>query len=80
MKHFLFATSKKIIRAAIYLMVGGLLALLTVFILYLEKRPDLNIWHEAELDAEFTTKSQVTDFRQYLELEEKLFQQLEEKV
>src|SRR5210317_1236999 len=80
MKHFLFATSKKIIRAAIYLMVGGLLALLTVFILYLEKRPDLNIWHEAELDAAFTTKSQVTDFRQYLELEEKLFQQLEERV
>ena len=80
MKHFLFATSRKIIKSVIYLMVGGLLTLLTVFILYLEKRPDLNIWHEAELDAEFTTKSQVTDFRQYLELEEKLFQQLEERV
>ena len=80
MKHFLFATSRKIIKSVIYLMVGGLLTLLTVFILYLEKRPDLNIWHEAELDAEFTTTSQVTDFRQYLELEEKLFQQLEERV
>jgi len=61
-------------------MIGGLLVLLTVFVLYLEKRPDLNIWHMAELDAEFTAKSQVTDFKQYLELEEKLFQQLEKRV
>ena len=80
MKHFLFATTRKIIKAIIYLMIGGLLVLLTVFVIYLEKRPDLNIWHTVELDAEFTTKSQVADFRQYLELEEKLFQQLEERV
>ena len=80
MKHFLFATTRKIIKAIIYLMIGGLLVLLTVFVIYLEKRPDLNLWHTVELDAEFTTKSQVTDFRQYLELEEKLFQQLEESV
>ena len=80
MKYFLFATTKKITRLIIYLIMGGLLALLSVFVLYLEKRPDLNIWHKAELDAEFTTESQVADFRQYLELEEKLFQQLEEKV
>jgi alpha-beta hydrolase superfamily lysophospholipase len=80
MKHFLFATTRKIIKAIIYLMIGGLLVLLTVFVIYLEKRPDLNLWHTVELDAEFTTKSQVADFRQYLELEEKLFQQLEESV
>ena len=80
MKHFLFATTRKIIKAIIYLMIGGLLVLLTVFVIYLEKRPDLNIWHTVELDEEFTTKSQVADFRQYLELEEKLFQQLEERV
>ena len=80
MKYFLFSTTRKIIKAIIYLMIGGLLVLLTVFVLYLEKRQDLNIWHKAELDAEITTESQVTDFRQYLELEEELFQQLEERV
>jgi alpha-beta hydrolase superfamily lysophospholipase len=80
MKGFLFATTKKIIRALIYIMIGGLIALLVFFVLYLENRPDLNIWHEAELDAEFTTESPVADFSGYLQLEEKLFRQLEEEV
>jgi hypothetical protein len=62
MKHFLLSSTKQIIKSVIYLMMGGLLALLTVFVLHLEKRPDLNIWHEAELDTEFTTKSRVVDF------------------
>ncbi len=80
MKNFLFGTTRRIIKTIINLMIGGLLVFLIVFVLYLEKRPDLNIWHTAELDAEFTAESQVTDFSQYLELEEKLFQQLEERV
>jgi len=80
MNHFLFSTTKKILKALIYLGLGGLIALLAVFILSLEKRPDLNIWHEADLDAEYTTKSPVTDFPEYLTLEEQLFRQLEEKV
>jgi alpha-beta hydrolase superfamily lysophospholipase len=80
MKHLLLATTRKLIRIILCLAVGGLIVLLAVFVLYLEKRPDLNIWHEAELDAEFTTNSQVADFSDYLQLEEKLFRQLEEKV
>lgn len=80
MKHILIVTTKKIIKVVIYLAVGGLAVLLTLFVLYLENRPDLNIWHEADLDAEFTTASQVVNFNEYLELEEKLFKQLEEKV
>ena len=80
MKHLLLSSTKQIVKTVIYFMFGGLLALLTVFVLYLEKRPDLTIWHKAELDAEFTTKSRVSDFRQYLDLEEELFQQLEERI
>jgi len=80
MKHFLFVTTRNIIRTTIYLMVGGLILLLTVFVLYLEKRPDLNIWHETELDAEFTAKSQVADFNGYMRLEDKLFRQLEDEI
>ena len=80
MKNFLHTTTKKIAKALIYLMIGGLITLLAVFVVLLEKRPDLNIWHEAELDAEFTTESPVSDFSEYIQLEEKLFQQLEEKV
>jgi alpha-beta hydrolase superfamily lysophospholipase len=80
MNKFLFATTKNIIKILAYLMLGGLAVLLTVFVLYLESRPDLKIWHDAELDAEFTLKSPVDDFSEYLQLEEKLFQQLEENV
>jgi alpha-beta hydrolase superfamily lysophospholipase len=46
----------------------------------LEKRPDLNIWHEAELDAEFTVDSKAQNFADYLAIEEKLFAQLDERV
>jgi alpha-beta hydrolase superfamily lysophospholipase len=80
MKHFLFSTTKKIIKALLYLTIGGLTVLITTFVLYLESRPDLNIWHKAELDAEFTTESPVSDFSEYIKLEEKLFQQLADDV
>jgi alpha-beta hydrolase superfamily lysophospholipase len=78
--NFLSTIIRKTARVAICLILGGVLSLLAVFVLYLENRPDLNVWHKANLDAEFTIKSQITDFRQYLELEERLFQQLEERV
>ncbi len=80
MKHFLFATTKRIIKALIYLTVGGLTVLLAVFVFYLENRQDLKIWHEVQLDAEFTAESPVADFAEYVKLEEKLFQQLDERV
>jgi alpha-beta hydrolase superfamily lysophospholipase len=80
MKHLLFRITKKTIKALLYLAFGGLTVLLTVFVLYLEKRPALSIWHKAELDAEFTTKSPVADFTEYIKLEEKLFQQLADNV
>ena len=77
---FLFSSSKKIIKAILYLLLGGLIVLLTVFTFYLDSRPDLKVWHEAELDVEFSQGSKVADFSQYLLLEERLFQQLEDKV
>ena len=80
MKHILISTTKKIIKALVYLLIGGLTVLVTVFVLYLESRPDLSIWHTAALDAEFTTESPVTDFAEYIKLEEKLFQQLADDV
>jgi alpha-beta hydrolase superfamily lysophospholipase len=80
MRHILFRITKKTIKILLFLTVGGLIVLITVFVLYLESRTDLNIWHKAELDAEFTTESPVTDFAEYLKLEENLFRQLAEEV
>jgi pimeloyl-ACP methyl ester carboxylesterase len=80
MINFLFKTTKKIIKSIIFLLLGGLIVLLTVFVIYLESRPDLRVWHKAELDTEFTAESGVAEFSEYIKLEEKLFQQLEKNV
>jgi hypothetical protein len=45
--------------------IGGLI----VYINIVENRPDLSIWHQADLDEEFTAASDVSSFNQYLQLE-----------
>ncbi len=61
-------------------LVGAFIILLAVFVLFLESRPDLHVWHLAELDEEFTVSSPVESFEDYLALEERLFRQLHERV
>ena len=56
--------------------IGGLI----VYVNVVENRPDLSIWHYADLDEEFTVASDVPSFHQYLELENRLFSQLDELV
>jgi len=53
---------------------------LAVFVYLLDSRPDLSVWHLADLDEEFTRDSGITDFGQYLALEDRLFGQLDELV
>jgi alpha-beta hydrolase superfamily lysophospholipase len=64
----------------LYGALGVVLTLLVVFVLHLEGRPELDVWHEAELDEEFTAEKAVTSFEEYLALEERLFAQLDERV
>jgi len=59
--------------------VGGVATLVT-FVLVLDSRPDLKVWHVANLDEEFTTRSDVDTFGHYLALEERLFGQLQREV
>jgi alpha-beta hydrolase superfamily lysophospholipase len=59
---------------------GAFVILLVVFVMFLESRPDLHVWHVAELDEEFTESSNVQSFEEYLTLEERLFRQLDERV
>ena len=61
-------------------LVGAFIILLVVFVLFLESRPDLHVWHLAELDEEFTVSSPVESFEEYLALEDRLFRQLHERV
>ena len=71
---------RRILKAIGYLGLGGFTVLLIVGILYLNNQPDLDVWHEVDLDAEFTAMSEVQDFSGYLAREEKLFAQLDEEV
>ncbi len=70
-------------RAIGYGTVGALLLGLVLYIVYLEKRPDLEPWHEAELEAEFRSElleSKVRSFAEYRALEDALFVELDERV
>lgn len=71
---------KKSLLAVLYLVIGIVFTLILVLVAYLKDRPDLKLWHEAHLDAEFTADSPVVDFAGYLALEEKLFGQLQRQV
>ena len=77
---FFFGTAKRTIRALAYGFTGGLLVLIIVLVLHLENRPDLKIWHTADLDTEFRADGSIDNFNEYLELEALLFDQLGKRV
>lgn len=60
-----------------YSTVGALAVLIISFVVYLNNQADLHIWHLAKLDQEFTVDSGVDNFKDYLALEKRLFQQLD---
>jgi alpha-beta hydrolase superfamily lysophospholipase len=68
------------VRFLVFGLAGVLLTLVVVFVLIMNNRPDLSIWHLAELDEEFTVDSQVSGFNEYLALEGRLFKQLDDEV
>ncbi len=71
---------RRILKMLAYMTLGGSSALVIVGILYLNSRPELDVWHTADLDAEFTEASKVQNFDGYLALEKRLFAQLDERV
>ena len=80
MKNYITAILKRAILAILYAMMGGMAVLIFVVVVFLENRPDLKIWHEDHLDAEYRVDSPVSDLKDYLQLEERLFEQLETQV
>jgi pimeloyl-ACP methyl ester carboxylesterase len=80
MMYFIFHIIKQIVKALCYGTIGGIIVVLVFFVMHLESRPGLKVWHEAELDAEFTEDSDIDSLDGYLALEEQLFVQLNERV
>jgi alpha-beta hydrolase superfamily lysophospholipase len=77
-------TIRKLFRHAVLMVyygtVGVVLTLVTVFVVIMNDRPDLSVWHTTELDEEFTVDSDVSSFDEYLSLEKRLFKQLDDEV
>jgi alpha-beta hydrolase superfamily lysophospholipase len=71
---------RHLLRLFLYGASGVVLTLLAVLVLHLQGRPDLDAWHQVELDEEFTAGSDVGSFEEYLALEDRLFDQLDRRV
>jgi alpha-beta hydrolase superfamily lysophospholipase len=69
-----------ILRMLGYGFLGSVILGLIIYISILDSRPDLSVWHHADLDEEFTIESNISSFSEYLELENRLFAQLDELV
>jgi len=69
-----------LIRMLAAWLLGCLVVGTAVFVYMLDSRPDLSVWHLADLDEEFTRDSGIADFGQYLALEDRLFRQLDSLV
>jgi alpha-beta hydrolase superfamily lysophospholipase len=59
---------------------GALVAVVALFVVYLESRPELELWHRAELTAEFTIDTKLSSLEAYRALERRLFDQLEQTI
>ena len=73
---------KQLFLAIGYSILGFVVGGMAVYILTIQARPDLEPWHLAKLDEEFTAgdRDQITDLDQYRQMEDRLFQQLEDEV
>jgi alpha-beta hydrolase superfamily lysophospholipase len=70
----------RVLAIGLYGALGSVITLVVVFVVYLNGRPDLSVWHLANLDEEFTADSGVETFDEYRALEDRLFRQLDSEV
>ena len=73
----LLHSSRRILQTVLSSLVGALIVMIIVFVVTMNNRPDLEIWHKVELDQEFHADADVKDFAAYLALEDRLFAELD---
>ena len=76
----LLSKAASLLRLVASSLVGALVVSIIFGIYMLNDRPDLKVWHETKLDGEFRASSGLENFAQYLELEERLFAQLDQQI
>ena len=80
MNRHLSSLLRHTLKVLAYGAIGASLVMIIGFVVYLDRRADLSVWHRADLDEEFTAGSEIKSFADYLALEEGLFRQLDDLV
>jgi len=76
----LLHASRHFIRVLLSSLLGALVVIVALGVFELNSRPDLKVWHKTVLDQEFRTDFDLKNFGEYLELEERLFDQLDQLI
>jgi alpha-beta hydrolase superfamily lysophospholipase len=71
---------KHLLLAVAYGLLGSFIVIVGAYVYMQENRPDLKVWHRAELDAEFHAGLEINAIDDYLQLEDELFAQLDRQV
>ncbi|AOS97562.1 Alpha/beta hydrolase family protein [Microbulbifer aggregans] len=69
-----------LLRLCFSFVLGVLLVLAVGASIYVARLPELQLWHTAILDEEFTADAGIDSFGEYLALEERLFAQLDREI
>jgi len=70
----------RVLSFVFFLVAGGILAVLILGIVALDRRDDLSPWHTVVLEEEFTEEDHEESFADYLAREERLFAELKERI
>jgi alpha-beta hydrolase superfamily lysophospholipase len=76
----LFHTGRRLLEMLLPGLLGVVVLAVVLVEFELNSRPDLSVWHTTVLDQEFSADSDIKTFAQYLELGERLFQQLDQEI
>jgi alpha-beta hydrolase superfamily lysophospholipase len=77
MKKKFLHIGRRFMQLVLSSLLGALVVIIILAVVELNSRPDLSVWHKTVLDEEFRADSDARDFGQYLELEDRLFGQLD---
>jgi hypothetical protein len=65
---------RKVFEIVSYGILGAAIMLLVAFILYVNNKPDLELWHTVVLQNEFTAQGNVRTLDEYRQTEDRLFE------
>jgi alpha-beta hydrolase superfamily lysophospholipase len=80
MLNWIFRSSKRLLQLVFASLLGALLMLVVVLVIMINNGPDLEIWHTVELENEYRANSGIGTFQEYLELEGRLFEELDQTI